>query len=79
QADAYRVIDRVESARDGVLRKAENIERQLEGRINSIKAQTHQQMQDTKKAAEVAAWWLFGTALLSAVVAAVGGSLAVTG
>ncbi|MEN8445029.1 MAG: MFS transporter, partial [Cyanobacteria bacterium J06555_13] len=79
QADAYRVIDKVESARDGVLRKAENIERQLEGRINSIKAQTHQQMEDTKKAAEVAAWWLFGTALLSAVVAAVGGSLAVTG
>lgn len=77
--DAYRVIDQIESARDSVLHKAERIEQQFESRISAIKAQTQKQMEDTKKAAEVAAWWLFATALLSAIVAAVGGSLAVAG
>ncbi|MEO1392990.1 MAG: MFS transporter [Cyanobacteria bacterium J06634_5] len=79
ERDAYRVIDQIESARDGVLAKAERVEQQIESRLHSIKAQTQQQVEDTKKAAEAAAWWLFFTALLSAVVAAVGGSLAVAG
>ncbi|WP_121968483.1 MFS transporter [Leptolyngbya sp. BC1307] len=78
-ADANRVVDQIESARDGVLHRAERIEQQIEGRLSSIKAQTQQQMEDTKAAAEAAAWWLFGTALVSAVVAAIGGSLAVVG
>jgi hypothetical protein len=79
EADANRVIDQVEAARDSVLSRAEKIEQQIESRINSLKAQTHHQLEDTKKAAEAASWWLFGTALVSAIVAAVGGSLAVTG
>ena len=79
EADAYRVVDQIESARDSVLHRAERIEQQIEGRLSSIKAQTQQQMEDTKAAAEAAAWWLFGTALVSAVVAAIGGSLAVVG
>ncbi len=79
EADAYRVVDQVESARDSVLHRAERVEQQIESRLNSIKAQTNQQMEDTKAAAEAAAWWLFGTALVSAVVAAIGGSLAVIG
>ncbi len=77
KTDANRVIDQIEGARDSVLSKAERIERQFESRINSIKAQTNQQMEDTKAAAEAAAWWLFGTAFLSAIVAALGGFLAV--
>ncbi|MGC1309211.1 MAG: MFS transporter [Phormidesmis sp.] len=77
EQDAYRVIDQVESARDSVLHKAERIERQIEDRLNAVKAQTQQQIEDTKAAAEAAAWWLFGTALLSAIVAAIGGGLAI--
>ncbi|EDX86071.1 hypothetical protein S7335_3774 [Synechococcus sp. PCC 7335] len=77
KTDANRVIDQIESARDSVLTKAERLEQQFESRINSIKAQTQQQMDDTKAAAEAAAWWLFGTALLSAIVAAIGGFIAV--
>ena len=77
KSDANRVIDQIEGARDSVLSRAERLERQFESRINSIKAQTSQQMEDTKAAAEAAAWWLFGTALLSAIVSALGGFLAV--
>ncbi len=77
ERDANRVIDQIESARDGVLKKAESIEQQIEGRIHAVKAQTQKQVEDTKKAAEAAAWWLFGTALVSAIVAVLGGLIAV--
>ncbi|MEQ8998148.1 MAG: hypothetical protein RID53_16770 [Coleofasciculus sp. B1-GNL1-01] len=36
-------------------------------------------MQETRKAAATAAWWLFGTALTSVAVAAFAGMLAVGG
>ena len=78
ESDANRVIAQVESARDSALRKAESLERQFEQRINAVKAQTQKQIEETKKAAEIAAWWLFSTALLSAIVAAVGGWAAVS-
>ncbi len=77
--DANRVIDQVEAARDNVISRAERIEQQIEHRVASIKQQTQQQMEDTKAAAEAAAWWLFSTALLSAILSALGGFLAVTG
>ena len=76
ERDANRVIDQVESARDTVLSKAERIERQIESRLVAIKEQTAKQVEDTKKAAEAASWWLFGTALISAICAAIGGAVA---
>ncbi|NJM95862.1 MAG: MFS transporter [Phormidesmis sp. RL_2_1] len=78
ERDAHRVIDQIESARDTVLQKAERVEQQIESRLYNIKTQTQKQIEETRKAAEAAAWWLFGTALVSAIVAAVGGGLAVT-
>ncbi len=77
ERDANRVIDQIESARDSVLTKAQQVEQQIESRLSSIKAQTQKQIKDTKAAAEAAAWWLFATALISAIVSAVGGAIAV--
>ncbi|MEL6160291.1 MAG: MFS transporter [Cyanobacteria bacterium J06627_32] len=77
ESDVHRVIDQIESARDSVLHKAESVEKQFEQHINAVKAQTHQQMEATKTAAVAAAWWLFGTALISAIVSAIGGSMAI--
>ena len=77
ERDANRVIDQIESARDNTLRRAEGIERQIEDRINAVKMQTQKQIEDTKKAAEAAAWWLFGTAVVSAIVAIIGGLVGV--
>ena len=73
ESDANRVIDQIESARDSALSKAQNIERELEHRVAAVKEQTQKQIEDTKKAAEIAAWWLFGTAILSAACAWYGG------
>ncbi|MEM8809251.1 MAG: MFS transporter [Cyanobacteria bacterium P01_G01_bin.38] len=79
EADAYRVIDQVEAARDGALRKAERLEQQVQSRISELKQQAHQQVEDTRKTAEAASWWLFGTATISAITAAIAGTIAVGG
>lgn len=77
ESDANRVLDQIEDARSSVLRKAERLEQQVEARIREMKLQAQRQVEDTRKAAEAAAWWIFGTALVSAVLSAVAGSLAV--
>jgi hypothetical protein len=76
EPDANRVIDQIESARDSVLHRAERIEHQLEQRLNDMKYQAQRQLDATQKAAVIAAWWLFSTALISGGLSAFAGSLA---
>ncbi|MEL6554848.1 MAG: MFS transporter [Cyanobacteria bacterium J06621_11] len=77
ERDAQRVVEQVESAKESVLRKAQSMEQAVENRLHAVKTQTQQQLDETKVAAEVASWWLFGTALISAIAAAGGGLWAV--
>lgn len=76
EADANRIIDQIESARMSVLRRAENIQVEAQRRIEEVKLQAQRQMEETQKAAATAAWWLFVTALTSAIAAAGAGMLA---
>jgi nucleoid DNA-binding protein len=76
--DVNRIIDQVESARDSVLRRAERIQAETQRRLEEVKYQAQKQMRETRKAAESAAWWLFGTALVSGIVSAIAGALAVS-
>jgi hypothetical protein len=46
-------------------------------RLDEIKYQAQKQAEATRKAAATAAWWLFSTALLSAIAAAGAGVIAV--
>lgn len=77
EADVNRVIDQVESARDSVLSRAQRLEQQLQGRISDLQLQAQKQYESTCKAAALASWWLFFTALISAGAAVGGGILAV--
>lgn len=77
--DAERLVSQVEQTRDMVLGRAERLEHKLEGRLNSMKLQAQQQFEETQQAAEAAAWWLFATALISGISAAIGGGLAAAG
>lgn len=79
KSDVNRVIDQIESARDSVLQKAERIENQVQQRLSEMKYQTQRQLEATQKAAVVAAWWLFATALISGGAAAGAGILAAAG
>ncbi|GAB4228910.1 MAG: hypothetical protein Kow00121_57870 [Elainellaceae cyanobacterium] len=77
QADAERIVDQVERARNSVLRRAERIQQQVQHRLEDLKHQAEAQLEETRKAASVASWWLFATALISAIMSALAGGLAV--
>jgi hypothetical protein len=78
EADANRIIDQAELTRTRVLQKAERIQRQAQLQIEQTKQQAQQQLEHTRKAASVASWWLFLTALISAIAAAGAGAIGVT-
>lgn len=77
EADANRIIDQIEGARNSVLQRAERIQHEAQRRLEDLKRQAQYQAEETRKAAASAAWWLFGTAALSALASAVAGAIAV--
>ncbi len=77
EADVNRVIDQIEGVRGKVLQRAERLQRDAQHRLEQVKHQAQKQAEETRKAAATAAWWLFGTAVVSALAAAGAGALAV--
>jgi ElaB/YqjD/DUF883 family membrane-anchored ribosome-binding protein len=78
EADANRVIDQIEGARNTVLQRAERVQEEAQRRLEAVKRQAKKQAEETRKAAETAAWWLFGTAIVSAAASAIAGAIAVS-
>ena len=60
-----------------MLQRAERIQQEAQRRVEAVKRQAQHQAQETRKAAETAAWWLFGTALVSAAASAIAWAIAV--
>jgi uncharacterized protein Yka (UPF0111/DUF47 family) len=79
EADANRILDKVEETRDGVLHQAEQIQQEVQRRFNQVKHQAQKQAIETQKVAAGAAWWLFSTALVSLAASALAGTIAVSG
>lgn len=77
QSDAQRIITQIERNRDRVLQRAERIQQEAQMRLEAVKLEARKQAQETRKADAVACWWLFFTALISAVAAAAGGATSV--
>ncbi len=79
EEQANHIIDQIEDARANVLRRAERLQGEAQRRLEEVKHQAQKQVKETQKAAASAAWWLFGTALVSAGASALAGALAVRG
>ncbi len=79
KADADRIISQVERTRDRALQRAERIQTETAMRLEAGKQQAAKQVEETRKAAAAASWWLFITGLVSAIAAAVAGALGVAG
>lgn len=79
EADANRILDKIEETRDGVLNQAEQIQKEVQRRFNQVKHQAQKQAIETQKVAAGAAWWLFSTALVSLAASALAGTIAVSG
>lgn len=77
EADANRVIDSIERTRNNVLQRAERMQLEAQRRLEEVKRQAQHQVEETRQAAASAAWWLFFTALVSALASAGAGALAV--
>jgi predicted transcriptional regulator len=79
QADAERIVAKIEETRDGVLTGAQAVQQEVKKRYKAVKRQAKQQAIDTQKVAAGAAWWLFSTAATSLAAAAAAGVIAVNG
>ncbi|MEA5575087.1 MFS transporter [Anabaena sp. UHCC 0451] len=77
EADVNRIIDQIEHARNTVLQRAEQLQHEAQHQLEQVKHQAQRQAEETRKAAANAAWWLFATAFVSGIFAALGGSIAV--
>uniref|UniRef100_UPI0030DCDC84 hypothetical protein n=1 Tax=Oculatella sp. LEGE 06141 TaxID=1828648 RepID=UPI0030DCDC84 len=75
EADANRMINQIEGARNSVLQRAERIQTEAQRRVEEVKRQAQRQAEETRKAAAAASWWLFATALVSATTSAIAGAL----
>lgn len=76
RAEAEKIADKIVSARDNVLNKANEIQRQVEEKMEEAKQKSLEVAEETKKAAVTAAWWLVATAILSGIASVFGGMLA---
>jgi hypothetical protein len=59
------------------LNRASWVQEQVQQRLDEVKYQAQRQVEETRKAAASAAWWLFATALTSAILSTLAGGLAV--
>ena len=73
---AEMIASKAVEARDTVQEKAYEVESEIRMRLDQAKQETLQQVENTRKAAASAAWWLVATALLSGAASAIGGMIA---
>ena len=79
EADANHIIDQIERTRDRALQRAERIQTEAAIRLENAKKQAAVQVEETRKAAAAASWWLFITALVSAIASAGAGAIGAIG
>jgi hypothetical protein len=79
EADANRIIAKIEDTRNTVIDRGQQIQQEVQKRFKAVKQQAKEQAIEAQKMAASAAWWLFGTALTSLVASAVAGMVAING
>lgn len=76
EEDAERIISRIESARDRVIGKVEQMGAEVRRRLDAAKQEALHQADEARKIAATAAWWAFASAVVSGVAAVLGGIVA---
>jgi ElaB/YqjD/DUF883 family membrane-anchored ribosome-binding protein len=70
------LVAQLEAWRDRSLQQVDSIQQAAQDRIDAVKQQTQQQLENTRKAAATAAWWLVVTAATGVLSSALAGALA---
>jgi gas vesicle protein len=79
EAVSHRVVEQVEGVRSQVMQQVEQVQVEAQRRLESLQRQAQRRAEETRKAAMIAAWWLFCMAVTSLTTAAIAGTLGVTG
>ncbi len=77
--EAEPIADKIVTARDTVIEKANEVEMKVNQKMAEAKEQALIAAEESRKAAATAAWWLVATAVVSGIASAVGGMLALEG
>lgn len=72
-ADIDRTIDRIEDARDSLIHRTGMVREAVETKIETVEREAIQKIDEVRKVAASAAWWVFGAALISGIASAIGG------
>ncbi len=75
EQDAERFLDEAESIRDEALTKARRLKNKVRRKLKAARDEALHAAEEARVVAASAAWWAFGTAVLSATAALVGGIL----
>lgn len=73
EEDVEHILNQIESTRDKVVGKAEEMKAEVERRMNRLKEEALKQAEETRKVVAAAAWWTFITAVVSGAAAVAGG------
>jgi low affinity Fe/Cu permease len=77
--DVERIVAKVEETKEEVVSKAKKVEDAVQKKIKETKEAALHQAEVARKTAATAAWWLFATAVVSAIASAAGGLVALAG
>ncbi|MBI3804687.1 MAG: hypothetical protein HY282_13095 [Nitrospirae bacterium] len=75
--DAEHILNQIESTRDNMVNKAEEMKAEVDRRMNELKKEGLRQAEETRKVIAAAAWWSFITAVVSGIAAIAGGLVGV--
>ncbi len=75
QEDAEHVVAQIEHARDEAIAKYEHMKTEVQHRMEDAKDKALHEAEEARQVARTAAWWTFGSAIVSAAAAIVGGIL----
>ena len=75
--DVENLSSKIDESKSNVLRKVEEVDREVSIAIERAKQEALHQAENTRKTAASAAWWLFATAVVSGAAAALGGWVAI--
>lgn len=75
--DAEHIVGQMESTRDEMVEKAEQMKSEVDRRMNQMKEESLKQAEETRKLVAAAAWWSFITAVVSGIAAIAGGLVGV--
>jgi hypothetical protein len=75
RADADHIIYQFEHTRERLQQKVERMQNDAKMQVEQVKLQAQKQVEETRKAATIASWWLFFTALISAIASASAGAI----